>query len=72
MKDFRFLHAADIHLDSPLKGLAQLESNENRMRQPHSPVVIKTALNHAQISNMATRQVARFRPETSVRLGSPK
>ena len=25
MTEFRFLHAADIHLDSPLKGLAQYE-----------------------------------------------
>ncbi|MCY4187747.1 MAG: DNA repair exonuclease [Bryobacterales bacterium] len=25
MPDFRFIHAADIHLDSPLKGLANLE-----------------------------------------------
>ncbi len=27
MSSFRFLHAADIHLDSPLKGLAGLEGN---------------------------------------------
>lgn len=25
MADFRFLHAADIHLDSPLHGLARYE-----------------------------------------------
>ena len=25
MSDFRFLHAADIHLDSPLQGLARYD-----------------------------------------------
>jgi len=27
MASFRFLHAADIHLDSPLRGLAGQEGN---------------------------------------------
>ena len=48
MSDFRFFHAADIHLDSPLKGLAGLDD--------HTANRIRTATRQA-LRNLVTRAI---------------
>gem|GEM_PF-5437829 len=40
MASFRFLHAADIHLDSPLRGLANQEGNAARRVRTATSVMI--------------------------------